>query len=40
MPPTGPVFLSIPIDVQREVGDFDLTVPKPLNPLCGRRSPS
>ena len=33
MPPTGPVFLSIPIDVQREVGDFDLTVPKPLNPL-------
>jgi benzoylformate decarboxylase len=33
MPPTGPVFLSIPIDVQREVGDFDLTPPRPINPL-------
>src|SRR5580704_10323164 len=33
MPPTGPVFLSIPIDVQREMGEFDLTPPKPLNPL-------
>jgi len=33
MPPTGPVFLSIPIDVQREVGDFDLTPPRPLNSL-------
>jgi benzoylformate decarboxylase len=32
MPPTGPVFLSIPIDVQREVGDFDLSPPQPLNP--------
>jgi benzoylformate decarboxylase len=32
MPPTGPVFLSIPIDVQREVGDFDLTPPRPINP--------
>ena len=32
MPPTGPVFLSIPVDVQREVGDFDLTPPRPLNP--------
>jgi benzoylformate decarboxylase len=33
MPPTGPVFLSIPIDVQREVGEFDLTPPRPINPL-------
>ncbi|HXY32626.1 MAG TPA: thiamine pyrophosphate-binding protein, partial [Planctomycetaceae bacterium] len=33
MPPTGPVFLSIPIDVQREVGHFDLTPPRPINPL-------
>ena len=32
MPPTGPVFLSIPIDVQREVGEFDLTPPQPVNP--------
>jgi len=32
MPPTGPVFLSIPIDVQREMGDFDLTPPQPVNP--------
>lgn len=32
MPPTGPVFLSIPVDVQREVADFDLTPPQPLNP--------
>jgi benzoylformate decarboxylase len=32
MPPTGPVFLSIPIDVQREVGHFDLTPPRPINP--------
>lgn len=32
MPPSGPVFLSIPIDVQREVGDFDLTPPRPINP--------
>ena len=32
MPPTGPVFLSIPVDVQREVGDFDLTPPRPVNP--------
>ena len=31
-PPTGPVFLSIPVDVQREVGDFDLTPPRPINP--------
>jgi benzoylformate decarboxylase len=33
MPPTGPVFLSIPVDVQREVGEFDLTPPRPINPL-------
>jgi benzoylformate decarboxylase len=33
MPPTGPVFLSIPIDVQREVGKFDLTPARPINPL-------
>ncbi len=32
MPPTGPVFLSIPIDVQREEGNFDLTPPRPINP--------
>jgi benzoylformate decarboxylase len=32
MPPTGPVFLSIPVDVQREVGEFDLTPPQPINP--------
>ena len=29
MPPTGPVFLSIPLDVQRETGEFDLTPPRP-----------
>jgi benzoylformate decarboxylase len=33
MPPTGPVFLSIPIDVQREVAEFDLTPARPINPL-------
>jgi benzoylformate decarboxylase len=32
MPPTGPVFLSIPIDVQREEMQFDLTPPRPVNP--------
>jgi benzoylformate decarboxylase len=32
MPPTGPVFLSIPVDVQLEEADFDLTSPRPLNP--------
>lgn len=32
MPPTGPVFLSIPVDVQREIAEFDLTPPQPLNP--------
>ena len=31
-PPTGPVFLSIPLDVQSEIGDFDLTPPSPVNP--------
>jgi benzoylformate decarboxylase len=31
-PPTGPVFLSIPVDVQREQGEFDLAPPRPLNP--------
>ena len=33
MPPTGPVFLSIPVDVQREMGEFDLSPPRPINPL-------
>jgi benzoylformate decarboxylase len=33
MPPTGPVFLSIPVDVQREMGEFDLSPPQPINPL-------
>jgi benzoylformate decarboxylase len=32
MPPTGPVFLSIPVDVQREIAEFDLTPPQPINP--------
>ncbi|HEV8003176.1 MAG TPA: thiamine pyrophosphate-binding protein [Planctomycetaceae bacterium] len=32
MPPTGPVFLSIPIDVQREVAEFDLSPARPINP--------
>jgi benzoylformate decarboxylase len=32
MPPTGPVFLSIPIDVQREVAEFDLTPARAINP--------
>jgi benzoylformate decarboxylase len=31
-PPTGPVFLSIPLDVQCETGEFDLTPPQPVNP--------
>ena len=30
-PPTGPVFLSIPIDVQAEVAELDLTPAAPLN---------
>jgi benzoylformate decarboxylase len=33
MPPTGPVFLSIPIDVQREMGEFDLTPPRAINSI-------
>src|ERR1700683_2133202 len=32
MPPTGPVFLSIPLDVQREVEEFDLTAARAINP--------
>jgi len=31
MPPTGPVFLSIPVDVQRAEADFDLSPPEPLD---------
>lgn len=32
MPPTGPVFLSIPVDVQQQQADeFDLTPPAPIN---------
>lgn len=31
-PPTGPVFLSLPMDVQSEVADLDLTPPRPLDP--------
>ncbi|MDZ4779677.1 MAG: thiamine pyrophosphate-binding protein [Planctomycetia bacterium] len=30
-PPTGPVFLSIPIDVQREEAELDVTVPARLD---------
>jgi benzoylformate decarboxylase len=30
-PPTGPVFLSIPIDVQRETGELDVTMPERLD---------
>lgn len=32
MPPTGPVFLSLPMDVQRAEAEFDLSPPRPLNP--------
>src|SRR3990172_2512464 len=32
MPPTGPVFLSIPVDVLRAEMEFDLAPPKPINP--------
>jgi benzoylformate decarboxylase len=32
MPPTGPVFLSIPVDVQSERAELDLTPPQPINP--------
>lgn len=31
-PPTGPVFLSLPIDLQSELADLDLTPAAPLNP--------
>lgn len=31
MPPTGPVFLSIPLDVQLEAAEMDLTPPRPIN---------
>lgn len=30
-PPTGPVFLSIPLDVQAEVAELDLTIARPLD---------
>lgn len=30
-PPTGPVFLSLPIDLQSEVGDLDTTADPPLD---------
>ncbi|MBL9125272.1 MAG: hypothetical protein JNG90_16665, partial [Planctomycetaceae bacterium] len=30
-PPTGPVFLSIPIDVQSEIAELDLTPARPLD---------
>ena len=30
-PPTGPVFLSLPMDLQSEVAELDLTPAKPLN---------
>ncbi len=32
MPPTGPVFLSIPVDVQCERAELDLSPPQILNP--------
>ncbi|MCL6502024.1 MAG: hypothetical protein K6T86_05015 [Pirellulales bacterium] len=31
-PPTGPVFLSLPMDVQSEVAELDLTPPRPHDP--------
>ncbi|HEV3002996.1 MAG TPA: thiamine pyrophosphate-binding protein [Pirellulales bacterium] len=31
-PPTGPVFLSLPLDVQTEVAELDLTPAAPLDP--------
>ena len=32
MPPTGPVFLSLPVDIQQQESDeFDLTPPAPIN---------
>jgi benzoylformate decarboxylase len=30
-PPTGPVFLSLPVDLQTEVGELDLTPARPLD---------
>jgi benzoylformate decarboxylase len=30
-PPTGPVFLSIPMDVQSEIAELDISVPSPLD---------
>ncbi len=30
-PPTGPVFLSLPVDLQSEVGELDLTPARPLD---------
>jgi benzoylformate decarboxylase len=32
-PPTGPVFMSLPLDVQREIAELDLTPPAPLDTL-------
>ncbi len=32
-PPTGPVFLSLPLDVQMERAELDLTPPQPPDPL-------
>ena len=32
-PPTGPVFMSLPLDVQRDVAELDLTPPAPLDLL-------
>ncbi len=31
-PPTGPVFLSVPIDVQTEIAELDIAPAAPLNP--------
>lgn len=36
-PPTGPVFLSLPIDVQQEIGEFDLS---PIRVPDGRVRPA
>ena len=30
-PPTGPVFLSLPVDLQSELADYDVTPPTPLD---------
>jgi benzoylformate decarboxylase len=32
-PPTGPVFMSLPLDVQRDVAELDLKPPAPLDTL-------